>query len=186
MVYSNSSSRWSSINAGVPQGSILGPLLFLIYINDIVNDIHSNIRLFADDTSLYIIVDDPISASTILNNDLETIHHWSQKWLVKFNPAKTETMVFSRKVNKPQHPDLLMNEKILDTFKEHKHLGLILSDDGKWTPHISSYINKAWQRIGMLRSLKFILNRSSLTRMYFSIIRPLLEYADVVWCQLHK
>ncbi len=164
-----------------PQGSILGPLLFLIYINDIVNDIHSNIRLFADDTSLYIIVDDPITASATLNQDIEKIHQWSQKWLVKFNPSKTETMTFSRKVNKPHHPDLLMNGQILTKFREHKHLGLTLSEDGKWGPHISSYLNKAWQRIGLLRSFKFILNRNALERMYFSIIRPLLEYADVVW-----
>ncbi len=162
-------------------GSILGPLLFLIYINDIVNEIHSNIRLFADDTSLYIIVDDPIMASTALNHDLDTIHQWSQRWLVKFNPAKTETMIFSRKLDKPQHPDILMDGQTLNILKEHKHLGLTLSDDGKWWPHISSYLNKAWQRIGILRSLKFKLNRSSLERMYFTIIRPLLEYADVVW-----
>ncbi len=181
VVYSNSSSQWTSINAGVPQGSILGPLLFLIYINDIVNNIHSNIRLFADDTSLYIIVEDPISASTILNNDLETIHQWSEKWLVKFNPSKTETMLFSRKLNKPQYPDIIMNGQIINTFKEHKHLGLTLSDDGKWNSHISSYINKAWQRIGLIRSLKYILNRACLERMYFTTIRPLLEYADVVW-----
>ncbi len=120
-------------------------------------------------------------ASTALNHDLDTIHQWSQRWLVKFNPAKTETMIFSRKLDKPQHPDLLMDGQTLNILKEHKHLGLTLSDDGKWGPHISSYLNKAWQRIGILRSLKFKLNRSSLERMYFTIIRPLLEYADVVW-----
>ncbi len=154
---------------------------FLIYINDIVNDIQSNIRLFADDTSLYIIVDDPLSSSTTLNLDLETIHRWSVKWLVKFNPLKTETIIFSKKINKPQHPNLSMNGQSLNTFKEHKHLGLTMSEDGKWNTHISTYINKAWQRIGMLRCFKFLLNRTALERMYISLIRPLLEYADVVW-----
>ncbi len=103
VVIHNTRSDWKNINAGVPQGSILGPLLFLIYINDIVTEIHSNIRLFADDTSLYFIVDDPITASQTLNDDLEKIHTWSKNWLVDFNPNKTETMLISRKINKPIH-----------------------------------------------------------------------------------
>ena len=66
-------SDWTDIRAGVPQGSILGPLLFLLYINDIVQDIGSNIRLFADDTSLFIIVDDPMTAAGCINTDLDKI-----------------------------------------------------------------------------------------------------------------
>ena len=66
-------SNVKSIEAGVPQGSVLGPLLFLVYINDIVEDIQCNIRLFADDTSLYVITDDPLVSSNMLNNDLELI-----------------------------------------------------------------------------------------------------------------
>ncbi len=134
VVYANASSIWSTINAGVPQGSIVGPLLFLIYINDIVKDINSNTRLFADDTSLYIIVDDPQSSSVQLNNDLRTIHQWSLDWLVTFNPSKTETMIFSRKRNKPAHPNLIMNDVVLDPVIEHKHLGLSFTDDGNGIP----------------------------------------------------
>ena len=82
-------SDWSAILAGVPQGSILGPLLFLIYINDIVKDIDTNVRLFADDTSLYIIMDTPVNAAQKLNADLSKIHNWAIRWLVTFNPSMT-------------------------------------------------------------------------------------------------
>ena len=100
-------SNWASIRAGVPQGSILGTLLFLLYINDIVSDIGSNIRLFADDTSLFIIVENPVLSADCLNRDLDKIKQWATTWLVSFNPSKTETLLISRKVNRPQHPPLL-------------------------------------------------------------------------------
>ena len=103
VVLNGSNSEWKSINAEVPQVSILGPLLFL-FINDIVTDIKASIKLFADDTSLYVTVDIPQNAADIINRDLEKIHEWSVNWLVKFNPQKMETMVISRKLIKPLHP----------------------------------------------------------------------------------
>ena len=103
-------SNWSSINAGVPQGSILGPLLFLIYINDIVENINSSIRLLADDTSLYIIVD-PTDAAITLNSDLSKIHRGVTDWLVSFNPSKSESLIFSRKVNKSDYPPISMDNQ---------------------------------------------------------------------------
>ena len=181
VVYASASLALSPINAGVPQGSILGPLLFLIYINDIVTNIQSNIRLFADDTSLYVVVENPNEAAAVLNADLDAIYSWSKSWLVTFNPSKTISMLFSKKRNEVAHPSLYMNQILIETVSTHKHLGLILSSDAKWTSHISIIIDKAWQRIGVMRALKFLLNRKSLERMYFSFVRPLLEYADVVW-----
>ena len=78
VIIANSSSSWKDIYAGVPQGSVIGPLLFLIFINDIVKDINSDIRLFADDTSLYISVDSPDTSAHLLNSDLNRIHLWSK------------------------------------------------------------------------------------------------------------
>ena len=108
VVLPGAASSWKHIKAGVPQGSILGPLLFLIYINDIVEDIHSSIRLFADDTSLYIIVDNPLLAANTLNADLTKLHNWASKCLVTFNPSKSESIIVSRKHNRPINPPLNM------------------------------------------------------------------------------
>ena len=98
------------------QGSILGPLLFLIYINDIVTDIEASIRLFADDTSLYIVIETPDASAAVINSDLQKIATWSSSWLVTFNPLKTESMIFSRIRNIPIHPPLLMNNVPITTI----------------------------------------------------------------------
>ena len=177
-------SDWVNITAGVPQGSILGPLLFLIYINDIVKDIQSTIRLFAEDASLYIIVDSPDNASNTLNQDLAKISSWADRWLVLFNPKKTESILFSRKVNKPVHPPLIMNNEILTNVESHKHLGITFESSGSWHKYIQLITSKAWQRIHIMRKLKFHLDRKALDIIYTSFIRPILEYADVVWCNL--
>ena len=181
VVLPGATSRWTSIKAGVPQGSILGPLLFLVYINDIVDDIDSSIRLFADDTSLYIIVDNPIEAAIQLNADLEKVHQWASKWLVTFNPAKTESLLFTRKQNRPYHPPVSMNHNVITEVTDHKHLGLTFTSDCTWHEHLDSVKQKAWFRINIMRKLKFTLDRLSLQTIYFSFVRPLLEYADVVW-----
>ena len=174
-------SDWQFIRAGVPQGSILGPLLFLLYINDIVTDIQSCVRLFADDTSLYIIVDNPISAAEMINTDLEIIHRWAEKWLVKFNPSKSESLLVSRKNNRNRHPPLIMNTVYINEVQHHKHLGVILSNDGTWHEHINLITSKAWQKIYVMRKLKFMLDRDSLNKIYISFVRPTLEYANIVW-----
>ncbi|MCG8049353.1 MAG: reverse transcriptase domain-containing protein [Candidatus Thiodiazotropha endolucinida] len=174
-------SDWTCIHAGVPQGSILGPLLFLLYINDIVEDIDSNIRLFADDTSLFIIVDDPVSAAASLNTDLSTISRWASTWLVSFNPSKTEALLISRKFNKNQHPPIYMQNQQITEVETHKHLGIYLSNDCTWHQHIAYITEKAWARINIMRKLKFKLDRKSLETIYLTFIRPLIEYGDVIW-----
>jgi len=101
-------SEWAKVLAGVPQGSILGPLLFLIYIDDIIKDIESNIFLFADDTSILQTITDPITSFEQINRDLSKLDTWSKQWLVNFNPAKTKYIIFSKKVQQVQYPDLFI------------------------------------------------------------------------------
>ena len=91
------SSSWSSIEAGVPQGSILGPLLFLIYTNDIVRDIICDIFLYADDTSLLSIDSNSETAVNNLNHDLQSIQQWAERWFILFNPSKTVSLTIYSK-----------------------------------------------------------------------------------------
>ena len=100
-------SSWTRIKAGVPQGSILGPLLFLIYINDISVDLESNVKLFADDTSLFSVISDPTISARLLNNDLEKIQQWAFQWKMSFNPdpsKQAQEIIFSKKKHKTKSP----------------------------------------------------------------------------------
>ena len=123
-------------------GSFLGPFFSLIYINDIVNEIHSNIHFFADNMILYITVNDPLQFSTVLNSDLTKITDWANNCLV-FNP-KTKSFIVLCKVNRPLHPPLIMNSQNIQEVQNHKNLGLYFSDDLNWHPHINYITKKAW------------------------------------------
>jgi hypothetical protein len=112
-----------------------------------VTDIQSTIKLFADDTSLYLIVDDPNEIADSLNNDLTKIHDWATKWLVTFNAQKTEPMTISRKIHKPDHPPLYKGNKDISTVSEHKHLGLVISDNGGWDKHIDMITDQYLKKI---------------------------------------
>ena len=157
------------------------PHLFLLFINSfshIVTDIGSNICLFADDASLFIIVENPDTAAELLNLDLEQIMTWAKTWLVSFNPKKADIFLISRKLNKPVHPPFLMNNQVIIEVDSHKHLGVFLSNDCTWHTHIDYVKEKAWVRINVMIWLKFCLDRKSLETIHLTFKRPILEYAD--------
>ena len=181
VVVQGGTSPWSRVRAGVPQGSVLGPLLFLIYINDIVNIVNSPIRLFADDTTLFITVDDPVVAANSLNSDLHEVENWASKWLVLFNPSKTSSMIISKKRVPKDHPNLTFMNTPLHNEQEHKHLGLVLRSDLSWTSHINELVTKGMKMVNIMKYLQFRLSRKALETLYFSFVRPLLEYGSVVW-----
>ena len=124
MVLHGSRSDYLTVPAGVPEGSVLGPLLFLIYINDIVEDIESVIKHFADDTSMYLCLENPHIRAEIPNNDLEKIMQWANKWKIEFNERKTELMNIIRNKNH-QFQSLNFERTILEDSHRHKHFGVI-------------------------------------------------------------
>ena len=117
-------SSWTEVNAGVPQGSILGSLLFLIYINDLPHGLSSNVKLFADDTSLFSVVHDIHSYAGDLNKDLKTINEWAFQWKMSFNPdsnKQAQEVIFSRKSKNMRHPPLIFNKSKVFQSKTQKH-----------------------------------------------------------------
>ena len=163
MIHGQASDR-ASVLAGVPQGSILGPLLFLFFIKDIVKHIMCSIRLFAYDTTLYIIVDCPLQAWQLLNGDLNAISIWANSWLVTFNPSKTLSMLISRKRNSVFHTPISMDGFIKGETPSHKHLELTFSKTCSWDEHIVNISEKAWTRVNLLKALKFRVSRQSLEK----------------------
>ena len=119
------SSSWGRIKSGVPQGSVLGPLLFLIYINDVTSVIkHCNIRLFADDTCLFIEVEDRNDACEKINEDLAAMNKWSKQWLVSFSAPKTKSLIVSNKKDYNLNPTVSLGNQPIEEVTSFKYLGL--------------------------------------------------------------
>ena len=115
-------SEWLPVKAGVTQGSFLGPLFFLIYINDLPENIESTVKLFADDTSLFSVLHDNNTSTEILNRDLQKISEWAHKWKMSFNPdvsKQAQEVIFSRKQAKSVHPDLVFNNTPVQHYTEY-------------------------------------------------------------------
>ena len=167
-------SSFVDIKSGVPQGSRLGPLLFIIYINDIVKNLENEILIFADDTTLLASGMDPVETSEKLNRDLEKISDWADKWKVTFNAKKSKDMIFSNK-NLNNSPPLILNGVQFERVNKHKHLGIILTSDLDWSPQINEVCKKANWKLSVLRSVKLI-SRQTLDILYKVIVRSIIDY----------
>ena len=174
-------SQPTPVSSGVPQGSVLGPLLFLLYINDLPEALNCNktsVHLFADDAILYRSIDSH-SDCQILQNQLCRVAQWAKAWQLKFNVAKcTSTSMCPAKINFKYD---LENTEINQVTSFIYYLGVSVSNSLSFKIHISQVIRKATNTLYMLmRALK---GASSLAKKtaYFSVCLPLLEYASEIW-----
>ena len=138
------------------------------------------VRLFAVDSSLYFSSSSLQDIESIINHDLCLLSVWARQWLVTFILSKTDAMLFALQLVK-NFPSLIVDNTPIKFVEHNKHLGLIFSNDGKWHKHIDNILKSASKIIGLMCILKFELNRNALTHIYISYIRPITEYASVVW-----
>ena len=186
VVLNGQSSKWSHIKAEVPQGSILRPLLFLVYINDLPEGLTTSAKLFADDTSLFSVVHDSAASTAFLNDDLLKISRWAYQWKMIFNPdasKQAQEIVFSRKANASNHATVYFNNVPVIRDNIQKHLGLFLDSKLSFFDHINEKIKKATKGVNVIRKMNLLLPRSSLPTIYKSFVRPHLDYGNVIYDQ---
>ena len=167
--------------AGVPQGSRLGPLLFLIYINDIVEGLESEILIFADDCSLLASGPDPNETAKILNRDLIKISNWASKWKINFNASKTNDIIFSSKVLN-NSPPLLFNQTVINRVNTHRHLGVYITSNLDWSTQINDVCLRANRKLSVLRHIK-LLKRNTLDLLYKITVRSVIDYALPIYAK---
>ena len=184
VVLNGQHSSWSDVLAGVPQGSILGPLLFLIYINDLSDGLQCNSKLLADDTSLFATVHNIKKATNDLNNDLTKITKWAFQWKMSFNPdisKQAHEVIFSRKRSVSSHPPLTFNNIPVARTNSQKHLGMQLDKKLNFEEQLKKVESNVNKTIGIIRKLQNVLPRSALLTIYKSFIRPHLDYGDIIY-----
>ena len=167
------------VTSGVPQGSVLGPLLFLLYINDMPGKVASTTRLFADDSLLYRKIKST-QDTDILQEDLKKLEKWEQDWQMEFNPSKCETLHFTRK-RKPLRRTYELHGHQLANTPCGKYLGVTLHEKLLWSNHVDAVTKKANNSLAFLRRNITRCPSDVKAQCYKSLVRPILEYASPVW-----
>ena len=164
--------------AGVPQGSRLGPLLFIIYLNDIVTDLESSPFLYADDTTLIASGSSTFETTNILNRDLFKIANWAHTWKVTFNASKSKDMIFSKSLL-PSHPTIL-GLQCIERVNLHKHLGLFINSSLTWDKQIESIVQKVNLKLSIMWQVNG-LSRQCLDVLYKLHVRSSIDYSITVF-----
>ena len=182
----NSFSSWAHVPAGVPQGSVLGPLLFIAYTSDLPAAVPSpdtRCAQFADDTALTTFSETLSTAEHDLQDSVTSTAQWLSDWRLQANTEKTVVMQTTR-ATLPIPIDIELGGVRLQTVRKHRHLGLVFTSDLRWNAHIDHVLSKSSRLLGLLFRLRSILSQHALSIIYKIFIRPVLEYASIAWSDL--
>ena len=170
-------SGWMPVPSGVPQGSVLAPLLFMLYINDLPSVLKCGIKIFADDSKLYHSVRHPQDAAA-LQEDLDAAVHWAEEWQLTFNAAKCKVLHIGSQ--NPHHVYALKETPMEETAAE-KDLGIYVDTDLKFRKQAATAVSKASQVMAVIRRSFQLLDKLTLPVLFKTLVRPHLEYGNVVW-----
>ena len=185
----NVASETCKVHFGVPQGSILGPLLFVIFVNDLPQAIRRcKILTFADDTVMFFASKSVSEIEKVLTVDLATLHQWLLENNLFLNVKKTECLLFGTapRLSKIEDFKIIVGSSVLKRVTEYKYLGVTLDEHLNWKAHTSILFSKASKRIGLLRQIRDDISTYAANNIYKSFILPLFDYCDSVWTCCNK
>ena len=174
----NAKSKIGKVTSGIPQGSVLGPLLFVIFINDMPDEIKSEIFLFADDTKIFNEVSKETGKIT-LQSDINKLVDWSNTWKLRFHPDKCKVLDLGRRVR--EENEYKLGTKILSHSENEKDVGVIMDKKLGFRRHMNTKINTANALVGIIRRSFMSLDAVTTTKLFKSMVRPHLEYCSQVW-----
>jgi len=180
-------SRPYAVSSGVPQGSHLGPLLFILFINDIVSGLkYVNILIFADDIKLFTKIDS-VDDQIRLQEDLDYISNWSMFNRLELNCDKCKLLSFSRNLSKSYSYNYKVLDFIIESVECHRDLGVIFESTFEFKKHLDSIVNKAMKTLGFIfRSVSDFKNPSTLVYLYKTLVRPILLNDHQIWSPFYK
>ena len=171
---------WVSVLTGVPMGTVLGPLLFSLYINNISTDIESEIRLFVDDCVCYREMKD--TEDTLkLQKDIDQLGCCAKKWDMRFQHVKCNMMQITRKRIKKIHASYTLEGTLLENVENIKYLRVTITNDLRWNTHVSNICTKANRTLAFLRRSLYVCPQEVKEAAYKGLVRPVLEYSGSVW-----
>ena len=167
------------MTSGVPQGSVLGPILFLVYINDLPDELSSQVRLFADDTAVYLTIGGAEDGK-VLQTDLDRLSVWEDRWDMEFNPSKCQVVrvTSSRTLFNIAYT---LHGQVLEVVTSAKYLGVHISNGLSWNPHIDRITGNANRTLNFIQRNIKTKNQKVRETAYNTLVRPKLEYAAPVW-----
>jgi hypothetical protein len=184
---SGKDSSWKPVDSGVPQGSVLGPTLFAMFVADVPDEVTGQVSLFADDTKVYAALNNT-DATTNLNSDLHNLFRWSERMQMQFHPGKCKVMHLGKKNPHCKYtiPKSKDEVHILEVTPHEKDLGVTIDEELKFTQHVNNCVSKANRVLGCLRHTFKSMNKEVFLQLYKALVRPHLEYASCVWAPYLK